>query len=216
MRGRVVFAFVAVASSSAWASVGIARAQSEPPGQTPPTPAEGAPQRATSYSQEIGAFLGLEGGGRTTPGGLQISGRHLYRLAERDWLDSGVAFTFGSADAACFRDRDGELLCDHGFFEGAAGEVHVGVRRYFRSSGEFTPFARAGVAARVFSFSEDDVRGLALPAFLGGGVRAEVAERVVVVGGASLRAGILFADRDLGLEPHISLSIHGGVEFALD
>lgn len=165
--------------------------------------------------QEIGARLGIEAGGRVSPGGFHLGGAYLYRLADKDWLESGVSFTFGGSDAACFRDRDGDFLCDHGLLSGFAAEVSAGVRRFFRGRQGFVPFAGAGIAARLVSFTGDGVGGLALPLYATGGVRARVAERVAVLGGATVRGGVGFYDSNLGLEPHLTLAIHAGVEFGL-
>lgn len=196
-RGRLIGAAVL-----ALAAAGDARAEDE----------------ASTTTQEIGAFLGLELGGGTTPGGLQAAGRYLYRLSDRDWLDTGVAFTFGGGDAECFRDRADDVVCDHGPLSGFAAEASAGIRRTFASAGEgrFVPYAHAGVALRLVSFGDDGLRGAAVPLYLGGGVRARVADRVDVVGGALARAGVGFFNRDVGAEPQLSLAVVGGVEFGLD
>lgn len=191
---------------------GAAAAQDEEP--TSEVEAE-VPEPPES-TQRIGGQLGLEGGGRTSPGGFAIGGSYIYRLTETDWLDGGVSFTFGSASAACFRDRDDQVLCDHGLLKGFAAEVSAGVRRDFAGQDRFTPFARVGLAVRLVSFGDDDVKGAAVPVVVGGGVRAQVADRIAVVGGATLRAGIGILSGDVGVEPHASLAIHFGVEFGLD
>jgi len=166
-------------------------------------------------SQEIGARLGIEAGGRTSPGGVHMTGSYLHRLSEADWLDSGVGFTLGGDSAECFRDRDGELLCDHGVFSGGAIEAIAAVRRVFAPQGKFAPYARLGVALRVIRFADDDLSGFGVPLLFGGGVRATVADRIAVVGAADVRTGVGFFGRDLGVEPQWSLAISAGVEFAL-
>lgn len=167
-------------------------------------------------TQLLGGHLGLAAGGRTSPGGLEIGGSYLYRLTETDWLDSGVGFTFGSGSAACFTDRNGEVLCDHGLLEGFSAEVSAAVRREFPGQGTFTPYARVGIGVRLVSFGDDDVKGAAFPVIVGGGVRSEVAERVAVFGGADLRAGVGLLTGDVGVEPHLSMTVFFGVEFRLD
>lgn len=180
-----------------------------------------APSRAEEReppvaAQEIGPIAGLEGGGRVSPGGLHVGGVYLYRLTASDWLASGVGFTFGGGGAACFRSREDELLCDHGLFEGFAAEAQVGVRRFFAGQRGFVPFAGAGLSVRLSSYPDDGVLGLGVPLYARGGVRYRVAERVALVGAASLRAGVGFYDEGLGLEPHFTLGVRGGVEFALE
>ena len=167
-------------------------------------------------TQEMGARLGLDVGGRISPGGLLISGTYLYRFSDVDWLDQSIGVTFGGQGAACFRDRQNELLCDHHILEGFAIDVSVGIRRYLVSSSEFSPYVRAGVALRGVFYSADDVRGFAVPVFAGGGIRARVAPRVAVVADATIRTGFAFFNRGLGVEPHAGFAVQGGVEFILD
>jgi hypothetical protein len=173
-------------------------------------------ERPIALTQELGAALGVEAGGRVSPGGLHVSARYLYRLSDVDWLESGAAFTFGGGDAACFRDRDDDFVCDHGIFGGFALEASAGVRRFFAEQGAFAPFARAGLGVRLVSFSSDDVLGAAFPVIAGGGVRARVAERIAIAAGADLRAGVGVYGRGLGAEPYLSFAVHAGVEFGLD
>lgn len=167
-------------------------------------------------NQELGAELGLALGGGVTPGGLQLGGRYLYRLADVDWFDGAVGFTFGGGQASCFRDRDDSLVCDHGALDGIAVDVSAGIRRYFAGRNKFHPYLHGGVAARVLTYGDDDLLGFAVPLWVGGGVRAEVSEGVSVGGGAMLLAGPAWLDRGLGLEPQVSLAISAGVEFRID
>jgi opacity protein-like surface antigen len=188
--------------------------------ESPPDPAPGAEPEAQAAKpratdQELSGSLGLDVGGRLSPGGLHVAGAYLYQLSDLDWFDGGLSFTFGSGQAACFRDRDNDFLCDHGSLDGFGAEASGGVRRYFPGQGKFTPYARVGLGLRLVSFSGDDVRGLAIPLQLGGGVRARVSDRIYVTGGAELRVGPAFFDSGLGTQPHLGLAVHGGVEFAL-
>ncbi len=183
------------------------------------TPAAAAPQPVSPASaagdQELSGALGVEFGGRVSPGGLHVAGSYLYQLSDVDWFDGGLSFTFGGGDAGCFRDRDGGFVCDHGVVDGFGGEIAGGVRRYFPGQGRFTPYARAALGLRLVSFGDDDVTGLALPVQLGGGVRAVVAERMSVAGGAELRLGPAWFNHDLGTEPHLGLTIHFAFEYRL-
>ena len=176
---------------------------------------ESASATDDEHTQDIGAHLGFELGGRTTPGGFGIGGEFVYRLSDVDWLDTGVGFVFGSGDASCFRDRDNQTLCNHGIASGFAGEVNIGIRRYLPATGNFAPFIRGGVSGRFVAFPGDDLRGVAFPLWFGAGVRAKVANRVHVVAGALVRGGIAFMNRGLETEPHFSLKIYSGVEFEL-
>jgi hypothetical protein len=177
---------------------------------------EGRPEGVPGDSQEIGATLGFEAGGRTTPGGFVVSGSYLYQLSDLDWFETGIGFTFGGGDAACFRDREDVVRCDHGIASGFAGEISAGLRRYFAGQGAFTPYLRAGLAVRMVAFPDDDLRGVAVPLVAGGGVRARVADHVVVNTSAGLRAGIGVFGRGVDLEPQLSMAIGVGVEFGLD
>ena len=199
MRGRAVRPIaLAVALAAATAAPAPARAEE-------PVAAE----------QELGAALGVEAGGRVTPGGFNVLGNYLYQLSDEDWFDSGLSMTFGGGTPGCFRDRDDEILCDHGITRGFAAEGFAGARRFFPGQGVFAPYLRAALGARLVSFRGDDVTGFALPLHLGGGIRARVADGVAVVAGSELRLGVGWFDRALGAEPHISLAVHAGAEFAL-
>jgi hypothetical protein len=46
-------------------------------------------------------------------------------------------------------------------------------------------------------------------------VRVRVAERISLTGGADLRLGPAWFNKDLGVEPHVGLAVHAGIEFAL-
>lgn len=165
--------------------------------------------------QELGGSLGVEAGGRTSPGGVQLGSTYLYRLSEEDWFDGGVTITYGGGGAECFRDREGDLLCDHGLVDGFAAEASGGVRRFFAGQERFSPFARAALGLRIATFTADDVTGLAIPLILGGGVRAVVKDWLAVVGGADLRVGPAFYEGDLGTEPHLTFAVRVGAEFRL-
>jgi hypothetical protein len=190
-----------------------------------PDPAAPEPGRATDASierssadpegQELSGTIGVELGGRVSPGGLHLGGAYLYQLSERDWFDGGLAFTLGGGGRACFQDRDGETICDHGVTAGFGGEVAVGVRRYFPGQGNFTPYARVALALRLVSYGGDDVRGFAIPLEAGGGVRAKVSDRVSVVGAAELRLGPAWFNSGLGAEPHLGLAVHAAAELRL-
>lgn len=198
MRGRVLIALAVAAGPAASAS---------------PAGAEEAQPAASE--QELGAALGAEVGGRVSPGGLNLLGQYLYQLSDEDWFDSGLSITIGGGTAGCFRDRDDDFLCDHGITRGFAAEGFAGARRFFPGQGAFTPYARAALGARIVSFRGDEVTGFALPVHLGGGIRARVADGIAVVAGSELRLGVGWFDHELGAEPHITLAVHAGVDFAL-
>jgi hypothetical protein len=189
----------------------VARADDEP--EKAAVDAEADP---ADLSQQLAAHVGLELGGRTSPGGFQIGGTYIYRVAEQDWFDTGAAFTFGGGSAACFRDREDDVLCDHGITKGFAAELSAGFRRVLDADEKFAPYFRVGLAVRLASFADDELRGVAFPLVAGGGLRSQVAPRIAVAGGAMVRAGIGVFGRDMGVEPQLSLAIHAGVEFGLD
>lgn len=174
------------------------------------------PQPDQGDSQEIGALLGVAMGGKVSPGGLAVEGRYLYRLSELDWLETGVHFSLGSGSKECFRDRQSAFVCEHGLLDGFAAEGSLGIRRYFVGQQQFRPYARAGLGLELVSYSGDEVSGVALPLYLGAGIRAEVANRVLVVADATARGGVAFLNKSLGVEPNLSLSIAAGVEFTLE
>lgn len=165
--------------------------------------------------QAIGASVGAATGGRTTPGGLRITGHYLYQLAEQDWFDGTAAFTFGGGDAACFRDRMNEFLCDHGLADGNAVEIAANVRRFVGGEGDFWPFLRAGVGVQLVRFGDDDVTGVALPLYFGGGLRVSVAPNIAIVAHGQLELGFGGFNHDLGLEPQLGLNVAAGAEFKL-
>jgi hypothetical protein len=192
----------------------VALGASPAAGQEPPAIGDEV-ARDDAVDSIVGGYAGLAAGGRTTPGGLAIAGSYLTRLTEVDWFDASASFTFGGGGAACFRDRDDSVLCDHGLLRGFAAEVAGAVRQELAGKGSFRPFLKLGLALRLVSFPDDDVRGVAVPLLAGGGVRARVAPHVQVVGAAELRLGIARMGRGVGVEPHLALAVLAGVEFEL-
>jgi hypothetical protein len=183
------------------------------PAAAEPTDGDG---EAITRTQEIGGAAGLAIGGRTSPGGVELAGTYLYRLSDHDWLQSAASFTFGGGGPGCFRDRDDAVVCNHGVLDGFAAEASASLRRYFATQGSITPFGRLGLGLRLVSYGADDLRGVAFPIFLGGGVRAAVADDIHVTGSGDLRLGLGHFGRGVGGEPQLSLAILAGVEFALD
>lgn len=175
-----------------------------------------AESKNAALSQQLGARLGFELGGRTSPGGMHLAGNYLYRVSDQDWFETGAGFTFGGGSPACFRDRMDELVCDHGIAKGFAAELMAGARRVFPAQKSLAPFVGIGLGVRVVSFPDDDVLGAAFPLIVSGGIRAPVTGKIAIVGGGVLRAGIGAFGDELGAEPHLTMAIHGGVEFGLD
>lgn len=166
--------------------------------------------------QELGVQLGLATGGRVTPGGAHIAGRYSYRLGDRDWFELGVGFTYGDNEIGCGRDSDSnQMSCDHNSIGGFSGEIGAGLRRYFLGRQSFTPYLRGGLSARVVSYKEDDVKGVAIPFWLGGGVRAPVAPGVFVGADAVLSVGAGIFNKNLGTEPQAAMTVMGSVEFSI-
>lgn len=175
--------------------------------------ADGEGARASS---ELGVHVGLDVGGRVTPGGLRLGGSLLYRLSDVDWFEGGIDVIVGSGSAVCFTDRQGEFVCDHGPVAGRGAEVSAGIRRYLRPEELFTPYVRARAGVRVVSLPGDDVRGLAIPISAAVGVRGR-AHRLVTVGGEiGIAAGVGFFDHELGAEPSLGLTVLVGAEIRLD
>jgi hypothetical protein len=170
---------------------------------------------ADMSDQGIAATLGVAGGGRTTAGGLRITGHYLYQLTDEDWFDGTIAFTFGSGAAACFRDRDDLVICDPGLTGGAAVAAGANVRRYLGGRGDFWPFVRLGVSAGLVRFRGDDVSGLAVPLHAGGGLRVTVSPGIAVIVEATLDLGFGLFNRTLGLEPQLGGAVTAGAEFRL-
>jgi len=167
-------------------------------------------------TQEIGGALGLAAGGRVTPGGVHVDGVYLYRLSDQDWFVGGIGFTVGGGAAGCFRDRNNDTICDHGVLQGADGELRAGVRRYLPGRQSFAPHAEAGVTLRLARYGDDHLTGVALPVWIGAGVRATVSPGIEVGGGARLEAGPALFGKHLGLEPQLGLVVTVGCDFAID
>ena len=178
-------------------------------------PTDAGPVAADVGDQAIGADIGAAGGGRDTAGGARLGGHYLYQLSDTDWFDGTASFTFGGGGAACFRDRMNAFVCEHGIADGRAVEIAATVRRYFNAQGDFRPFARAGIGIGITNFGDDSVTGLAIPLHLGGGVRANVADAVAIVGQADLAIGFGVFGKSLGLEPQLGLAVTAGAEFKL-
>lgn len=172
---------------------------------------------APAADMEIGPRVGLKlGFGGVTPGGLRAGGMILYRLSEGVWFDGEVAFSFGGGGAECYmtREADDPLACEHVLADGFGAQVAAGVRWFTAPRGRFRPYARLGLALAVATFGDDDVAGLALAPWLGGGLRVRMAERVTLGVEAAAQAGAGLYDRELGLEPYLALVAQVGVDFA--
>ncbi|HWO21881.1 MAG TPA: hypothetical protein VNO30_24100 [Kofleriaceae bacterium] len=165
--------------------------------------------------QALGGALGLAAGGRTTAGGVRVTGHFLYQLTDEDWFDGIASFTFGSGDPACFRDRGDAVVCDHGLASGGAIEIAAGVRRMFPPQGRFRPFARAAVGLALVRFSGDGLTGLALPLHAGAGLRAAVAPGIGIIALADVTLGLAAFGRGVGGEPQLGLAITAGAEVRL-
>ncbi len=174
-----------------------------------------APQNDELSDRAVGAELGVTGGGRVTPGGMRIAGHFIYQLSDVDWFDGAAAFTYGGSEARCFRDRMDEFLCDHGFASGSSFEISASVRRMFAQSGNFRPFARAGIGVALVRYSGDDVSGLAFPLHAGGGIRTRVMPGIAVVVQADVQLGLGLFGHGLGVEPQLGMTIGAGAEFRL-
>jgi len=188
----------------------------EPPPSPPPIEPEPSLAELNEIGdQGIGGMLGIAAGGRTTAGGLRVTGHYLYQLSDEDWFDGIASFTFGGGDPACFRDRSDELVCDHGLASGSSVEVAAGVRRMFAPQGRFRPFARAAVGLAIVRFGGDDLTGIAIPAHAGAGLRAAVSPGIAVIALADATVGLGIFGRGLGNEPQLGLAITAGAELRL-
>lgn len=176
---------------------------------------EAATLGADWRDQGLGASAGVALGGGLTPGGVRMAGAYLYRLSERDWFDGAVAFTLGSDDAGCFRDRQDERVCEHGATDGFAVDFAAAVRRSWPARNHFAPFVRVGVGLRFVRFAGDSVAGLAVPLVGGGGVTADVSARTRVVASGQLELGGGLFSRGLGTGPQVGLALGLGFEVAL-
>lgn len=163
----------------------------------------------------LGARLGVATGGSTTPGGARVEGIYLYRLSDRDWFDGRGAFTVGGGGAACFRDRDNAVACNHSALEGSAGMFAATIRRNFAGRDAFAPFARVGIGAAIVRFGADELTGIAIPVIAGGGVMARVSDLVTVGGEANLEIGPSFLGRGVGAQLHTGFVVGVSVGFQL-
>ena len=195
------------------------------PTPTPtPTPAAPAPAVETAApidtnadlsDQSLGAVIGIATGGRDTPGGLRITGHYTYQLSDRDWFDGTASFTFGSGTAACFHDRDGSFVCDHGMVQGDGIEFAAAIRRMFAPQGKYQPFARLGLGIGLVHYASDSVTGVTFPIHVGVGLRTQVADAVAVIAQVEAATGIGLFDHSLGVEPQFGVAVVAGAEFRL-
>jgi hypothetical protein len=163
----------------------------------------------------LAAEVGAVGGGGATPGGMRVGGRFLYRLAEHDWFDGGMAFTFGRGTAGCGAVEPDAMSCQHGVADGFAGDLSFGVRRDLGGQAGFVPFARVALFGRVLRFAYDDVTGAAAGGGGGVGIRAAVRPGLAVVGGATAFAGMAHLSDDIGAAGQLGLSIAAAAEFRM-
>jgi opacity protein-like surface antigen len=190
-----------------------------PPAPDGASPAPGPAVQATDEDEVTDQGISVSGGfaigGRSTPGGVRIAGRYLYQLSAEDWFDGAASFTYGAGGTACFRDRTNQLVCEHGFADGAGVEISASIRRWFRAQGALRPFGRLGVGLGLVRYGDDDVSGVTVPAHFGAGVRLEVASAVAVVVDADLALGFGSFNRGLDTELQLGFAITAGAEFRL-
>ncbi len=163
----------------------------------------------------LAADLGASGGGGTTPGGMRLGGRYLYRMADQDWFDGGVAFTFGAPATGCGRIPPDGMTCDHGIADGFAGDLTLGLRRELRGQGAFTPFVRGGVFGRVLRFAADDVSGAAAGVDIGAGVAARVGKDLALVGSGGAFAGRAWLGGGVGGTGQLGMIVTIGAELRM-
>jgi hypothetical protein len=214
--------FACCAVATALGTVQLAYAEDGPSSLSGDVAARGESRSAPTDlgDQAIGGTIGVAGGGRVTPGGLRVIGHYLYQMTDSDWFDGTAAFTFGSGEPACFRDRMDAYLCDHGLVDGFSTEVGANVRRFLGSvranaPSDFWPYLRLGVGLAIIRFSDDDVTGFAIPVHAGGGLRFSVSEGIAVTAEATFDIGIGRFTQGLGVEPLIGGSVTAGAEFRL-
>jgi len=165
--------------------------------------------------QELGGQVGLALGGDVTPGGLRVAGHYVYKLTDRDWFDSIIAFTYGGGSPQCFHDRTGAFVCTHGLVDGDGVELVGELRHLFVAQGAFRPFALAGVGLGIVHFGADGVTGVAIPIHAGGGLRYAIATGVALVAEAELVAGLGILGHGLGAEPQLGAALTAGAEVRL-
>jgi hypothetical protein len=158
----------------------------------------------------------MSGGGVGTPGGLRVGGHYLYRLADRDWFDSSLAFTFGGQRDACMGAPVGEVIalapCDRAVTDGFAGDLSLGLRRELAPRGGFTPWLRAAGFLRALRFA--DVGGFAAGGELGAGVRAPVRGGLALGAAATAFYGVPLGDA-LAESRQLGLTVTVGAELAM-
>jgi opacity protein-like surface antigen len=227
MRRRLIaIALVAAGGAASAQPAPDPAAPGSPAPDASPPAASGAPAPAAPVAtaapadddigdQAISAEIGVAAGGRVTPGGLRIAGHYLYQLSDEDWFDGAASFTYGSASAACFRDRSNGVVCQHGLADGAGLELQATIRHVLAPQGPFHPFVRLGVGLGIVRFGRDDVSGFTIPAHGGGGVRVAIWPGVAIVAEGDLVLGFGSFSRGLGSQPQLGLAIAAGVEFRL-
>lgn len=210
---------IALLLAPAVAAADDTAAPASAPGQDATATAEPLNRSAPAdmNDQAISAVVGVAFGGRTTPGGLAVAGHYFYQLSDHDWFDGSAQFVFGSGGAECFRDRMNDTICDHGLADGYAGGVGVGVRRFLPAlaSGDFWPFARAGLGAALVRFPDDDTTGITLDLQLGAGMRAAVSEAIAITAQFDAVFGLGQFSNGLGGEPQLGVMVTAGAEFRL-
>ena len=165
--------------------------------------------------QELGGQIGLAVGGDVTPGGLRVAGHYVYKLTDRDWFDSIIAFTYGGGSAQCFHDRSGALVCSHGPLDGDGVELVGEVRHLFAAQDAFRPFALAGIGIGIVHYAGDGLSGVAIPLRAGGGLRYAIATGVALVAEAEVVVGLGILGRALGAEPQFGAALTAGAEVRL-
>ncbi len=133
----------------------------------------------TAHADELviatGPAVALTG---QSPGGARVSGEYDRRLGRRLLLDLHAALLLGADERACYFDRQGALLCDHGAMEGMGLMLGGGVLLPLRTRPAYQAYLRLGAEVGRVSFDADDTSGLALAIRSGAGLRWQLGAKL--------------------------------------
>ena len=171
---------------------------------------------AQAADQEPGARMGGHFNlGGLGAGGADLGGTFLYRVAEKVWIDTRAHATFGGGGEDCYLARDLSTTCDPSTLSGDAITVYVGPRLFLGPIGEWTPHLGGGAGLGYAVLPDDDLGGLVVPLWLGGGARRELRPGLWLGGELVLSGGPAYFGRGQGWGPFVALSAFASLDFGL-
>ena len=174
------------------------------------------PSAEEASDEEIGARLGLALNlASLGTGGAALGGVFLYRVAGTVWIDSRVHVVAGGGGKDCYLARDESITCDPAIVSGASITLLAGPRLFLPRVGAFTPHLGGGAGLGYGVLADDDLAGIHIPLWLGGGARRELRPGLWLGAELVVSGGPAHFSRGQGWVPQVAVSACATLDFGL-